>query len=171
MSDYPKKIHECFKRTLVFGSGKKVRPFSLCFASGYAYEAVCEGTSEASSEEQRENRELYGSFPNGSRCASCPFLKSGEYVSDALRILRTYGLLIFQEASGEGAERKKSVFVSSCLDGFFMPLLDRVRARCYLTFDEMDRKTVINKLHDMDFKEMFELVEKLNIFCKENDIK
>lgn len=165
-----RKIHECIKRTLIFSSGKKIKPVALCFANNFFLDSPCSGTTSASEEEHRENRELYGFFPNDSRCASCPFIKYGEYISDALRILKTFGLCCIQENS-EVSEGRKRYFYSTCLDYFFQPLLDKVKSRCYLTFEESDRKYVINELHNMNFDKMLCLIGEMETFCKENNIK
>ena len=170
MSDYPKKIHECFKRTLLFGSGKKVRPMALCFVNNFFQDSPCAGTREASDEEMRENNQLYASYPNGSRCASCPFLKSGEYVSDILRELKTFGLFCAQDNSEVG-ERRKGYFNCLCMDYFFQPLLDRTKSRCYLTFDETDKRNAWNMLHKLDFDGLIRLIDDIENFCKANDIK
>ena len=97
MSDYPKNIHECIKRTLLFSSGKKINPVSICFVNNYLQESPCLGTSTITEEEQREIMPLINSLPNGSRCLSCPFLKHGEYISDILRIIKTFGLICTQD--------------------------------------------------------------------------
>ena len=171
MSDYPKKIHECFKRTLIFESGKKLaRPVAICFFHNFSSESNCAGTREASPEEQREFKELYSYYPNGSRCASCPFLKSGEYISDALRIFKTFGMLCLQETC-DASERLKSNFLCSCIDGFLRPLIDKVKLRCYLTFGDSEKRMATNKLNEMDFNQVFNLIEKMEMFCKENNIK
>lgn len=169
MSDYPKKIHECFKRTLLFGSGKKIKPVVFCFGNNTFLDSnICNGAIEASPEDEREYRERFVYYPNGSRCASCPFLKSSEYTSDALKVLKICGAMCFQEV---GNERRKDIFTSLCRDGFLVPLLDRVKARCYLTFNDSDRRMIYDKIMRMNFEQMFTLIEKIDAFCKENNIK
>ena len=170
MSDYPKKIHECFKRTLTFSSGKKIKPVAVCFANSFFLESPCSGTTTASEEDQRENRDLYCNFPNDSRCASCPFLKYGEYISDALRVLKTFGIFCTQDNTDVGESRKR-YFYNVCIDYLFAPLLDRVKSRCYLTFDDVDKKTTIKTLRNMDFNSMLRLIDEMEKFCKENNIK
>ena len=170
MSDYPKKIHECIKRTLLFESGKEVRPVSLCFIQEYLLESMCTGTSEALAEEQRENSELFSYYPNGSRCSTCPFLKSGMYVSDILRVLKTFGTLSLQD-TGNTAERRKNYFMSKCVEGFLVPLLNRTRARCYLTFSDSDKRAARQEISDMNFNDMLKLIIEIYDFCKENNIK
>lgn len=170
MSDYPKKIHECFKRTLIFTSGNKIKPVAFCFVNGFFQDSPCSGTVPANEDDQRENRELYRYFPNESRCSSCPFLKCGEYVSDALRSLKSFGVFCAQDDTDIGESRKR-YFWNTCIDNFFSQLLDKVKNRCYLTFTEEDKRWVLNTLHGMSFEELVGLVDKMENFCKENNIK
>ena len=172
MSDYPKNIHECIKRTLIFSSGKKIDPISICFVNNYLQDSPCSGTSSLSEEEQREIISLVNNMPNGSRCLSCPFLKVGEYVSDALRMIKTFGLVCAQDKGDMNsvAEMRKSYFCS-CVERFLRRILDKVRIRCYLTFSESDKKNMIYKINEMSFNELFHIIDEMEKFCKENNIK
>lgn len=165
MSDYPKKIHECFKRTLLFESGKKVTPFSMCFTTYFSCKHIylCNGTTEETSSERTE---LIESYPNGSRCGSCPFLKCGEYNSDIIKNLKTVGLISSQSEFSNSTY----IFRDACVM-YLRKLAERVKERCYLTFTNDDKRFVINSIQDMDFEQVLNLIIKMDEFCKENNIK
>lgn len=164
MSDYPKKIHECFKRTLMFESGKKIQPVSFCLATHLTTngDTLCQGTTEIANVERF-------SFPNGSRCLTCPFLKSDEYISDALKTLRTLGLIYAQDNQIMASHR--ACYNDVCKELFLKPLVMKVRARCYLTFTDDDKRSVYNRICDLDFTQTFNLIDKMYTFTQENNIK
>lgn len=165
MSDYPKKIHECFKRTLMFESGKKIQPTIFCLAVHLSNgDTMCQGTSEIA------NSELSYNLPNGSRCLTCPFLKRDEYISDALKTLRTLGLLYSQD-NNQQMSSHKMCYVDVCKEMFLKPFVSKVRARCYLTFTDEDKRSVFNRFCDFDFDDTFNLINKMYDFVQENNIK
>ena len=166
-----KKIHECIKRTLIFESGKPFKPLSFCFVNVYDVDNVCSGTQPAQEEEVRENRDFrFNCLPNDSRCVSCPFLKQEFFVSDILKLIRDNLLINFQNNSLD-EERTLSYLISIIDDRFFSVLFEKVKQRCYLTFTESDRRTAFAKIHAMSAQQIFELIDSMEKFCKENNIK
>ena len=166
-----KKIHECIKRTLVFESGKPFKPLSFCFVNDYGIENTCSGAREAQEEEIRENRNFkFTNLPSDSRCMSCPFLKQEFFISDILKLVRD-NLLIHLQNYSANEERSLLYLTGISIDRFFNPLLEKVKQRCYLTFTESDRRVANTKLREMDARQLFELVDSMEKFCKENNIK
>ena len=170
MTDREKKFHECVKRTLVFGNGKKIAPVFICAADRLGLDDMCRGsdsTITSSDPEYRENG--LDNVVSGRNCIGCPFCKVYYYFGEAAHYLKDHLLVAVKNADAFPGllDSLRSIVIAR----FLWPLIAKVKARCYLTLTERDCDLMREKAEMSSNVELIKLLADIEAFCKENNIK
>ena len=170
MTDRETKFHECVKRTLLLDNGKKISPAFMCIANNAGLENPCHGSDgniPSSDPEYKENG-LEGLI-SGRNCLGCPFCRIFYYFGEAVHFFKD--CFIVAKKNEEMYPTFIDTVRTRVIIGLFLPLIAKVRMRCYLTLTERECEHFRDKIEACSITELIKLLTDIEIFCKENNIR